>query len=113
MFYARRGTLNIEFKLAKTDPNGGCTTGVIFHSKQSGFGNGGGYDTVVQADAWDNYKYMNVYIQNDLYVLVYMLIYIVYAHDGIPCMPILLQNSSTHTRVTLVHIYNSKTLCRI
>jgi len=67
MFASRRGTVDIEFKLAKIDPNGGCTTGVIFHSKKSGFGNGGGYDEEVQADAWDNYKYMNVYIQSDLY----------------------------------------------
>ncbi|EDO28880.1 predicted protein, partial [Nematostella vectensis] len=64
---ARRGTLNIEFKLAKIDPNGACTTGVVFHDVKSGFGNGGGYDSDIQADAWDNYKYMNVYIQNDLY----------------------------------------------
>lgn len=66
-FQARRGTLNIEFKLAKIDPNGACTTGVVFHNVKSGFGNGGGYDAEIQADAWDNYKYMNVYIQNDLY----------------------------------------------
>ncbi|CAM4017215.1 MULTISPECIES: zinc-dependent metalloprotease [Flavobacterium] len=66
-FQSRRSTLNIEFKLAKIDPNGACTTGIIFHDVKSGFGNGGGYDSEIQADAWDNYKYMNVYIQNDLY----------------------------------------------
>ena len=66
-FQARRGTLNIEFKLAQIDPNGNCTTGVIFEKKKSGYGNGGGYDNQIQEDAWDNYKYMNVYIQNDLY----------------------------------------------
>jgi hypothetical protein len=66
-FQARRGTLNIEFKLAKIDPNGGCTSGVVFHSTKNGYGNGGGYDDQIAADAWDNTKYMNVYIQNDLY----------------------------------------------
>ncbi|CAA9195377.1 zinc-dependent metalloprotease [Flavobacterium collinsii] len=66
-FQARRGTLNIEFRLAQIDPSGKCTTGVIFERKKNGYGNGGGYDNQIQADAWDNYKYMNVYIQNDLY----------------------------------------------
>jgi hypothetical protein len=66
-FQARRGTLNIEFKLAKIDPNGGCTSGVVFHTAKNGYGNGGGYDDQIAADAWDNTKYMNVYIQNDLY----------------------------------------------
>lgn len=66
-FQARRGTLNIEFKLAKKDPNGGCTTGVVFHAAKNGYGNGGGYDDQIAADAWDNTKYMNIYIQNDLY----------------------------------------------
>jgi hypothetical protein len=66
-FQPRRGTLNVEFKLAKKDPNGGCTTGVVFHPAKNGYGNGGGYDDQIAADAWDNTKYMNVYIQNDLY----------------------------------------------
>ena len=67
MFLNIRGTIDIEFKLAKLDPNGGCTSGVIFYDEKSGYGNGSGYDAQIQADAWDNYKYMNVYIQNDLY----------------------------------------------
>jgi len=67
MFTSIKSTLDIEFKLAKIDPNGGCTTGVVFHDVTSGFGNGSGYDALIQDDAWDNYKYMNVYIQNDLY----------------------------------------------
>jgi hypothetical protein len=66
-FQARRSTLNIQFKLAKIDPNGGCTTGVVFHSAKNGYGNSGGYDDQIAADAWDNTKYMNIYIQNDLY----------------------------------------------
>ncbi|WP_445722349.1 M43 family zinc metalloprotease [Flavobacterium sp.] len=66
-FQARRSTMNIQFKLAKIDPNGGSTSGVIFHPTRNGYGNGGGYDNQIAADAWDNKKYMNVYIQNDLY----------------------------------------------
>ncbi len=66
-FQPRRSTLNIEFKLAKIDPSGSCTSGVVFHSSKNGYGNGGGYDDQIQVDAWDNHKYMNVYIQNDLY----------------------------------------------
>jgi trimeric autotransporter adhesin len=67
IFQPIRSTLDIEFRLAKIDPNGNCTSGVIFHSAKNGYGNGGGYDSQIQADAWDNHKYMNVYIQNDLY----------------------------------------------
>jgi hypothetical protein len=66
LFQARRGTLNIEFKLAKIDPNGGCTSGVVFHPAKNGYGNSSGYDDQIAADAWDNKKYMNVYIQADL-----------------------------------------------
>ena len=66
-FSGVKRTLNIEFRLAKKDPNGYPTTGIVYHPNRSGFGNGSGYDAQIQADAWDNYKYMNVYIQNDLY----------------------------------------------
>ena len=67
-FQARRGTLNIEFRLAQIDPNGNCTTGVIFEGKKDGYGNPTPYyENQIKADAWDNYKYMNVYIQNELY----------------------------------------------
>ncbi|ELR71172.1 Fibronectin, type III domain protein [Fulvivirga imtechensis AK7] len=59
--------LNIEFRLAKIDPNGNATTGVKFYGALNGFGNGGGYDSQIKQYAWDNYKYMNVYIQSDLY----------------------------------------------
>lgn len=59
--------LNIEFRLAKIDPYGNATTGVKFYGALNGFGNGSGYDSQIQQYAWDNYKYMNVYIQSDLY----------------------------------------------
>ncbi len=59
--------LNIEFRLAKIDPSGRPTTGVMFYPEKSGFGNGSGYDAEIQKYAWDNTKYMNVYIMRDLY----------------------------------------------
>lgn len=59
--------LNFEFRLAQIDPDGRPTTGVEFFEEKSGFGNGGGYDEEIQKYAWDNTRYMNVYIMNDLY----------------------------------------------
>lgn len=60
--------LNIDFRLAKIDPKGNPTKGVIFYDEaEKGFGNGGGYDEAIQKYAWDNNKYMNVYIMKDLY----------------------------------------------
>lgn len=58
--------LNIEFRLAEIGPNGEATTGVVFHRLESGFGNGNP-PASMQQYAWDNKKYMNVYIMNDLY----------------------------------------------
>ncbi|BDD02792.1 M43 family zinc metalloprotease [Aureibacter tunicatorum] len=59
--------MNVEFRLAKLDPEGNPTTGVTYHPEMSGFGNGSGYDAEIQKVAWDNAKYMNVYIMHDLY----------------------------------------------
>ncbi len=58
---------DITFALAQLDPNGNPTTGVVNHPVTSGFGNGSGYDNLIAADAWNNYKYMNIYVMNDLY----------------------------------------------
>ncbi len=71
-FQAVVGDIDIEFRLAKKEPNGNICDGVnfypaSFYPDQSGFGNGSGYDSKIQQYAWDNYKYMNVYITNDLY----------------------------------------------
>ena len=66
-FNAIKSTLDVAFKLAKKDPNGNETTGIIYHAVKSGFGNASSSNSQIRADAWDNYKYMNVYIQNDLY----------------------------------------------
>ncbi|MEN7550813.1 M43 family zinc metalloprotease [Rapidithrix thailandica] len=67
LFEPVKATLNIEFKLASIDPQGNPTTGITLNPVLAGFGNGGGYDTKIQQYAWDNYKYMNVYIMLDLY----------------------------------------------
>lgn len=57
--------LNIEFRLAEIGPSDEPTTGVVFHRLESGFGV---YNPPrMQRYAWDNKRYMNVYIMNDLY----------------------------------------------
>lgn len=62
-----KAPLDVEFRLAKIDAKGQATTGIEFFPERSGFGNGQGYDEDIQRYAWDNDKYMNVYIMNDLY----------------------------------------------
>jgi hypothetical protein len=66
-FLSIRDTLSIEFALAKKDPNGKATTGVLFYNTKSGYGNDGPYDSQIQKDAWNNYSYFNIYVMNDLY----------------------------------------------
>lgn len=64
-FKPLRSTLDITFKLAQKDPDGNTTTGVVFHSEASGMGN---YNSpVVPQVAWNNKKYVNIYITRDLY----------------------------------------------
>ncbi|MCG7550518.1 M43 family zinc metalloprotease [Pseudoalteromonas sp. Of7M-16] len=66
-FQAIRRNLNIEFVLAKKDPNGQPTNGIVRYPDKAGYGKGSGKDDQIAADAWDNFKYMNIYIQRDLY----------------------------------------------
>ena len=67
-FQAIRENLNIEFVLAQKSPTGADSTGIVrYNREQAGYGNGSGADSEIAADAWDNAKYMNVYIMNDLY----------------------------------------------
>lgn len=67
MFQSRRSTLPVTFSLARIDPWGNPTSGVVFHPVREGFGNApDNVDDEVQKFAWDNYKYMNVYIQADI-----------------------------------------------
>lgn len=63
-----RATLDIEFMLAKKDPAGNATTGILYDTVKSGYAN---FDAAtnarIAADAWNNYKYLNVYVMADLY----------------------------------------------
>ena len=73
-FMAIRENMNIEFVLAQVDPWGNATTGIVRHGEASGYGNyeapndaaRAAKDAEISGDAWDNYRYMNVYIMNDL-----------------------------------------------
>lgn len=58
---------DVMFALAEIDPNGNPTNGIVNHPVAAGYANGTGYNTAIAADAWDNYKYMNIYVMNDLY----------------------------------------------
>lgn len=69
-FQAIRDSLNIEFVLAKIAPTGDSTNGIVrYQHEQAGYGSGDSesVNTLIARDAWDNTKYMNVYIMNDLY----------------------------------------------
>jgi len=67
-FSAIKSYTKIRFALASIDPKGNPTTGIIYYQdKQSGLGNGTGWDSEIKTMAWDNYKYFNIYIMNDLY----------------------------------------------
>ncbi|MTI30394.1 M43 family zinc metalloprotease [Xanthovirga aplysinae] len=67
LFRNRRGTLDVSFELAKLDPNGNPTTGINYYPQKSGFGQDDTYDDQIRQYAWDNYKYMNLYVMLDLY----------------------------------------------
>ncbi|QPB83314.1 PKD domain-containing protein [Pseudoalteromonas rubra] len=68
-FQAIRENLNIEFVLAGKDPQGKPTNGIVRYSHdQTGYGNHDDETLAkIQADAWDNFSYMNVYLMHDLY----------------------------------------------
>jgi hypothetical protein len=67
-FASVKSYTKFRWKLAQVDPKGNPTTGVEYYQdKQSGFGNGTGYDREIRTCAWDNLKYFNIYVMNDLY----------------------------------------------
>lgn len=66
-FQSIRGSIKITFALATIDPEGKPTTGITYHETRAGFANGSGYDDEIRSFAWDNYKYLNIYIMRDLY----------------------------------------------
>ncbi|CAF3716415.1 unnamed protein product [Rotaria sordida] len=47
------------------DPNGNPTTGIIYYPAKNGYGTHG-FNNDIQREAWDNYKYCNVYIQGKI-----------------------------------------------
>lgn len=65
VFDALQQDMNITFRLADIGPNGEPTSGITFHQVEKGFGNY--YAPRMALYAWDNKRYMNVYIMNDLY----------------------------------------------
>ncbi|MGK0366230.1 MAG: hypothetical protein ACI85O_003303 [Saprospiraceae bacterium] len=58
LFDPIKGTVDINFCLSSIDPNGNPTTGVIYHEDELNFYNYGN----VTNYAWDNYKYLNIYL---------------------------------------------------
>lgn len=66
LFKPLRETMDIEFRLAEIDPHGNPTTGINYYNVRSGFGRDNDKDDEIREFAWDNYKYMNVYILLDL-----------------------------------------------
>jgi len=66
-FMPLRGTLNVQFKLARKDPNGLPTTGIEYFPVETGYASYGTHDALIAADAWDNYRYINVYVMHDIF----------------------------------------------
>ncbi|MCO5250437.1 MAG: M43 family zinc metalloprotease [Candidatus Kapabacteria bacterium] len=67
LFIGRRGVLNIEFRLARVAPDGESTTGVLYYADKEGLAKTDpAIHEFIESIAWDNYKYMNVYICSDL-----------------------------------------------
>ncbi len=87
---------DVTFALALLDPNGNTTNGIVYHPVASGFGNGTGYDAAIAADAWDNYKYMNIYVMNDLFNNS------VYTNSGVAWYPSTTMSGNNTARV----VYN-------
>ncbi|CAF1230057.1 unnamed protein product [Rotaria sordida] len=62
-----KSAFSVTFKLATLDPDGKSTTGIVWYDEpRYGYATGM-FEDWIQYDAWDNYKYCNVYIQSDIY----------------------------------------------
>jgi hypothetical protein len=90
-----RGTIKFRFALAQKDPSGNATTGILYYPTKAGYGKTT-VDAQIAADAWDNYKYMNVYIMHDLYDNA------VYNNSGVAWYP----NTSMSNNKTARVVYN-------
>lgn len=65
-FMSIRDTLDITFVIAKKDPQGKPTNGIVSHPVAVGYG-GDKKDADIIKDGWDNFSYLNFYIMNDVY----------------------------------------------
>ena len=65
LFDPIKATLDIELCLAKKDPNGNPTDGVAYHEDSRCLQNTSN-DPVPMEYAWDNWKYMEVYVSPDM-----------------------------------------------
>lgn len=66
-FSGIKSGMDIRFELAKIDPRGNPTTGVVYYKDmEEGFGATWADDEIASV-SWDNYKYLNVYLMRDLY----------------------------------------------
>lgn len=64
LFKSRAADCQIEFRLARIDTNGNCTSGIIHHfDPQTNFG----YFNTMSKYAWTPSKYMNVFAVNFIY----------------------------------------------
>ena len=66
-FASIKSPMDISFELAKKDPNGNPTTGIDRKTTTGADYGNGTPPSQLALDAWDNKKYMNVYIVADLY----------------------------------------------
>ncbi|NVO03180.1 MAG: hypothetical protein HXX09_10825, partial [Bacteroidetes bacterium] len=64
LFQSRAANCNIEFRLAKVDPNGNCTDGIVRHfDPQTNFA----YFSTMKQYNWNPRNYMNIYVVNFIY----------------------------------------------
>ncbi|HMT51665.1 MAG TPA: zinc-dependent metalloprotease [Saprospiraceae bacterium] len=62
-FQSAMGTTSISFKLAKIDPNGYCSTGILRYQSTTPWGGRGTvyHSSLVSGKQWDNSRYLNIY----------------------------------------------------
>lgn len=54
------GDVNIEFRLARNDPEGNCTNGILRVESQTTFA--GGFDLLDVSSIWPRNRYLNIYV---------------------------------------------------
>lgn len=67
-FQSAMGTTSISFKLAKIDPNGYCTSGILRYQSSTPWGGRGTvyHSSLVNGKQWDNSRYLNIYSVTDM-----------------------------------------------